>query len=343
LIWAPSSHGDYPAIIGAGALDLWTSVREWFVVADQTALRLHHQLLPSSLVANENRLIEFVGGEANKTMGGAEQILSELVLREASRNDGIFAFGGGVVGDLAGFCAALYHRDGMPVVQAPTTLLAQVDSAYGGKTGVNLPEAKHQVGRYHMPGAVLADTRTLQTLPREELLSGFVEVIKTALLAGGELWELVRGTSCIDPAGLDRIIFDCAKTKIDIVAADEFERGRRAWLNLGHTIGHAIEVETGYVRYRHGEAIGLGLLAALRLSGAGALRDEVKDLLARLGLPTRLEAGHTEGVVRAVRRDKKRTPKGVGFVLLDTPGKPREGQDVGNNAIRAAVNELFAP
>ena len=180
--------------------------------------------------------------------------------------------GGGVVGDLAGFCAATYQR-GIDVVQVPTTLVAQVDSAYGGKTGVDLPEAKNYVGAYHQPAAVLTDPATLATLPPAELAAGFVEVIKTALIAGGSLWERVRAIDELDPADLDELIFACARTKLEVVAADERDAGPRQVLNLGHTVGHAIEAATGYRRYRHGEAVGLGLLAALRLSSAdGASR-----------------------------------------------------------------------
>ena len=197
------------------------------------------------------------------------------------------AFGGGVVGDVAGFCAATYQR-GVGVVQIPTTLVAQVDSAYGGKTGVDLPQGKNYVGAYHQPLAVLADPATLRTLPAEEAAAGFAEVVKTALIAGGALWERVRALSTDaltggDPVALEEIVFACARTKLAVVAEDERDSGRRAVLNLGHTVGHAIEAASGYSRYRHGEAVGLGLLAALELSGASELRAEVADLLGRHG------------------------------------------------------------
>jgi shikimate kinase/3-dehydroquinate synthase len=257
-----------------------------------------------------------------------------------SREDHLVAVGGGVVGDLAGFCAATYQR-GVQVVQVPTTLVAQVDSAYGGKTGVDLPEAKNYVGAYHLPSAVIADTSTLETLPPEEMAAGFTEVVKTALIAGGDLWKRVRGLEELDPRKLVDVVFDCARTKLEIVAADERDAGRRAVLNLGHTVGHAIEAATGYVRYRHGEAIALGLLAALRLSDAGELRGEVARLLGNQGLPTSLDpAVEVEAVIQAVERDKKRTAEGVRFVLLARPGEPRPGQAVDPAALRAAVEEL---
>jgi shikimate kinase/3-dehydroquinate synthase len=254
-----------------------------------------------------------------------------------AHDDHVAALGGGVVGDLAGFCAAVYQR-GVPVVQVPTTLVAQVDSAYGGKTGVDLPEGKNYAGAYHQPAAVLADTALLATLPDAELAAGWAEVVKTALIAGGTLWARVRGGQ----AGADRdTVLACARTKLGVVAQDERDSGRRQALNLGHTVGHAIETATGYARYRHGEAVGLGLLAALRLSGAPELREEVADLLAARGLPTSLDpAVDRDAVLAAVQRDKKRRGGRVGFVLVEAPGDVRVGVGVADADLRAAVAEL---
>ncbi len=209
-------------------------------------------------------MIAIAPGEEHKTLASAERVWHALVRAGMTRADHVVALGGGVVGDLAGFCAATYQR-GVPVVQVPTTLVAQVDSAYGGKTGVDLSEAKNYVGVYHQPAGVLVDPDTLATLAPAELAAGWVEVLKTALIAGGELWETVAGGGEAD----EHVILACARTKLAVVAADERDAGRRQVLNLGHTIGHAIETATGYARYRHGEAVGLGLLAALRLSGPG--------------------------------------------------------------------------
>jgi shikimate kinase/3-dehydroquinate synthase len=220
----------------------------------------------------------------------------------------------------------------------PTTLVAQVDSAYGGKTGVDLPEGKNYVGAYHQPRAVLADPSTLASLPEAELASGWAEVIKTALIAGGGLWERVRrGHPSIDR----ELILACARTKLGVVASDERDAGRRQVLNLGHTIGHAIETATGYRRYRHGEAVGLGLLAALTISTQPALRSEVADLLAERGLPVKLDRSvDHEAVLAAVQRDKKRRGGRVGFVLVEGPGEMRTGAAVAESDIRAAVSEL---
>jgi shikimate kinase/3-dehydroquinate synthase len=269
-----------------------------------------------------------------------------------TRADHVVALGGGVVGDLAGFCAATYQR-GVPVVHVPTTLVAQVDSAYGGKTGVDLPAAKNYIGAYHQPAAVLVDPDTLSTLPAPELAAGWVEVLKTALIAGGQLWERVSAAPGCEVD--ERTIRDCAHTKLAIVAADERDAGARQTLNLGHTVGHAIETVTGYTRYRHGEAVGLGLLAALRLSGADDLRAQVRELLQARDLPVtlggaraRARAGDgasvdVDQIVATIARDKKRVgPGGVPFVLLCTPGKPRIGREVSDDALRAAVTELTA-
>ncbi len=259
-------------------------------------------------------------------MAEAERVLRELARAGMTRDDHVVALGGGVVGDLAGFCAHLYQR-GVPVVQVPTTLVAQVDSAYGGKTGVDLPEGKNYAGAYHLPAAVIADTSTLATLPPEELAAGFVEALKTGLLAGGELWERVRSIESLDPADLDDVVFACARYKCEVVAADERDAGLRQVLNLGHTVGHAIEAASGYERYRHGEAIGLGLLAALRLSDADALRDEVESILRATACRTELDpAIEVDAILEALQRDKKRTAEGVGFVLLSSPATPRTGQ-----------------
>jgi shikimate kinase/3-dehydroquinate synthase len=258
-----------------------------------------------------------------------------------TRGDHIVALGGGVVGDLGGFCAATYQR-GVPVVQVPTTLLAQVDSAIGGKTGVDLPEAKNYVGAFHLPAAVLSDTSTLATLPGEELAAGWAEVIKTGLLAGGRLWEQVTAAKNPGEADLPELVLGCARFKAEVVAADERDSGRRAILNLGHTVGHAIEAATGYSRYRHGEAVALGLLAALRLSDAEDLRGQVAKMLAGVGLPTSIaEPLEPDAVIEAVGRDKKRDADGVRFVLLSQPGEPREGERVAPGRVKAAIEELI--
>jgi shikimate kinase/3-dehydroquinate synthase len=338
LLWASSRSGDYPNLVGPGLLDSgwWPLEGRRFVVTDRAVASLFAEQL-DPLAAT----VEVEPGEGAKTMGWVEEVLRELAQAGMTREDHVVALGGGVVGDLAGFCAHLYQR-GVPVVHVPTTLVAQVDSAYGGKTGVDLPEGKNYAGAYHLPAAVLADTGTLRTLSPPELAAGFVEALKTGLLAGGQLWERARSIGEIDPDDLADVIFACARYKCGIVARDERDSGLRNVLNLGHTVGHAIEAASNYERYRHGEAISIGLLASLRLSDAPALRDECEEILSRHGLPVRLDPEiAVEDVLAALQRDKKRTAAGVGFVLLSEPGKPRTGQIIEEAKVRPAVEELY--
>jgi shikimate kinase/3-dehydroquinate synthase len=360
LLWAESASGDYPVFMGRGLLDDKRLANVWpldlvasrpFCVTDKTVGGLYAErageLLDTPLgrlVMNPRgeppKMIAILPGESAKTLATAEQVWRTLAHVGMTRADHLVALGGGVVGDLAGFCAATYQR-GVPVVQIPTTLVAQVDSAYGGKTGVDLPDAKNYVGVYHQPAGVLVDPDTLATLPPAELAAGWVEVLKTALIAGGALWERVSATSGCDVD--ERTILDCARTKLAVVAADERDGGRRQVLNLGHTVGHAIETATGYARYRHGEAVGLGLLAALRLSGREDLRAQVSELLRARGLPVTLDGAgvEVEEIVAATARDKKRVGTRVPFVLVRAPGDVETGCEVTDADLRVAVAELF--
>ena len=330
LVWATSASGDYPVYLGQGALahgvfDPADGRR--FVVADERVVALHE-------LGGDWRL-PVPGGETEKTLGRAESVLREMARAGVARDDLVVAFGGGVVGDLAGFCAAVYQR-GVRCVQVPTTLVAQVDSAYGGKTGVDLPEAKNYVGAYHQPASVLVDPGVLSTLPAEEVAAGYAEVVKTALIAGGTLWEEVRAGA--DPTS-EEVILGCLRTKLAAVAADERDHGRRQVLNLGHTVGHALEAATGYRRLRHGEAVALGLLCALRLSRQAELRDEVASLLRARGLSERLEGVDPGEVVALVERDKKRRGGSVPFVLVEAPGEVSPGHAIAEAELRAAIEE----
>lgn len=342
MLWATSTSGAYPVYVGAGMLgatgdsDRWPLVGGRFCITDEAVSSLYADDLPPL-----SAKVEVPPGEGAKTMAEAERVLRELAKAGMTREDHVIALGGGVVGDLAGFCAHLYQR-GVRVVQVPTTMVAQADSAYGGKTGVDLPEGKNYAGAYHMPAAVVADTETLASLPAADLSAGFVEALKTGLLAGGRLWERVSQVEHLDPAEMYDIVFACARYKCAIVAADERDGGLRNVLNLGHTVGHAIEAAGGYGRYRHGEAIGLGLLAALRLSGQPTLHDDVEEILRLHGLPVGLDSSlGVDAIMELLERDKKRTRHGVGFVLLSGPGEPRIRQFVHPAKVRAAVEELY--
>jgi shikimate kinase/3-dehydroquinate synthase len=338
MAWAATASGGYPIFVGRGLIGAQWPPTEGraFGISDRSVAAIY--LADHGF--EELLLIE--PGERSKSLAEAERLLGALADAGMTRRDHIVAFGGGVIGDLAGFCAATYQR-GVAFSQIPTTLVGQVDSAIGGKTGVDLPQGKNYIGAYHQPMAVISDPNTLSTLPEPELAAGWVEVVKTALLAGGELWERVREAGSPSVEGIDRIVFACARFKAEVVAEDEFDVGRRAILNLGHTVGHAIEAATGYDRYRHGEAVGLGLLAALRLSEAEELRQEVARLLEQAGVPTELDPEvELDAVLDAVARDKKRDAEGVRFVLLERPGEPLVGQLVEADRVREAVEEMGA-
>lgn len=345
MFWAESQGGEYPVYVGRELLGsvlfdpespAMPGSGRSFCFSD-TAVVSHYG----------DRLGELAGtlavppGETAKSMARLDESLREMARLGVTRSDRLIALGGGVVGDLAGFAAHTYQR-GIPVVQVPTTLVAQVDSAYGGKTGVDLPEGKNYVGAFHLPSAVISDVDVLATLPAAELTAGLAEVVKTALLAGGGLWDEVSALEPGEILARADLIFSCARYKCAVVTADERDTGLRAQLNLGHTIGHAIESVTGYQRYRHGEAIALGLLAALRLSGADRLREQVRDWNLRHGLPVELDPSlDPVEIVKAVQFDKKKTLRGVGFVLLNVPGQPLIDRTVEDSAVLASVEELL--
>ncbi|HEY3758438.1 MAG TPA: bifunctional shikimate kinase/3-dehydroquinate synthase [Solirubrobacteraceae bacterium] len=344
LLWAAAASGEYPVLVARGLLDASAPAEVWQLGARRSESRPfcvtdeHVAALYTPPLRAQSAPIAIAPGEAHKTLASAERVWRELAAAGMTRADYLVALGGGVVGDLAGFCAASYQR-GVPVVQAPTTLVAQVDSAYGGKTGVDLPEAKNYVGAYHQPDAVIVDPDALHTLPAAELNAGWVEVLKTALIAGGELWQRIAADEPVD----ERTILACARLKLAVVAEDERDGGRRQVLNLGHTVGHAIETATAYARYRHGEAVGLGLLAALELSGQHALREQVRELLIAHEQPVTVAADiDLADVIAAVAHDKKRVGKQVPFVLLDRPGEARVGCEVAAQELRAAVSALVS-
>jgi len=325
MVWATTAGGSYPVVVGEGLVEAdWPAPGRPFTITDTTVRELWARgadvIIPS--------------GEQHKTLRTAEQVWHDLARLDATRGDHVRAVGGGVVGDLAGFCAATYQR-GIPVVQVPTTLLAQVDAAIGGKTGIDLPHAKNYVGAYHQPVAVLSDLRTLGTLPPSERAAGYAEVVKTALIAGGTLWDRVASGAPVDAD----VVFACARAKVRVVAADERDGGLRQVLNLGHTVAHAIETWSRH-EVLHGPAVALGLLAALRLSGQDALRAQVRELLAAAGLPVSLPGIDAAAVAATTRRDKKRTGASVPFVLVHAPGDVRHGEPVGEADLRAAVEEL---
>jgi shikimate kinase / 3-dehydroquinate synthase len=327
MVWARAASGSYPVWFGDA---VWPQLERAFVLTDESVARLYGHRLGTVGMA-------IAPGEGSKTLASAQAVWEALAAAGHTRADTLLAVGGGVVGDLGGFCAATYQR-GMPVVHVPTTVVAQVDSAYGGKTGIDLPQAKNYVGAYHQPSAVHVVPATLETLSARERAAGYAEVLKTALIAGGSLWDAVRGGARDDPG----TVLACARTKLAIVAADERDAGLRQVLNLGHTVAHALETVTGYRRLLHGEAVALGLLAALRLSGQEALRDEVAELLAGAGLPLSVAGVEPAAVARATHMDKKRLGERVPFVLVEAPGAVTPGHLVDDHDLLLAVQELLS-
>jgi 3-dehydroquinate synthase len=294
-------------------------------------------------------------GEAQKSLGRATEMYGVLYDRGVRRGDLVVALGGGVIGDLAGFVAATYLR-GVGLVQAPTTLLAQVDAAVGGKVGVDFRAGKNYVGAFYQPLLVVADPDALATLPPRELRSGAAEVAKYGFLAGGALLEAVEALAAVADGGTDGlvrgfgedIIAGCVDEKLAVVARDEREEsGERAVLNLGHTIGHAVEAATGFSRYTHGEGVALGLRAVLwlseRLCGlAGADVQRGLRLLDAVGLPLRFRGATIEAVCELTARDKKTGAAGVEFVLLEGFGRPRLRAQVPAGLLEEVVTWLSA-
>ena len=271
---------------------------------------------------------EVLNAEEAKSLGWLERIYDRAIELRLDRRSLIVALGGGVVGDLAGFAAATYMR-GVPFVQIPTTLLAQVDSSFGGKTAINHPRGKNLIGAFYQPRAVLIDVDTLQTLSGRELRSGLAEVVKYGVIAKPDLFELLEGCTTTgllqDAALLTRVIRDCCQIKADVVAVDEHEAGVRAILNFGHTFGHAIEAAGGFSTYTHGEAVAIGMVWATELSRRldmceVSLPERLHKLLRALGLPTVLKEA-APGIREAILLDKKAVGGRLRFILVEKLGK----------------------
>ncbi len=300
--------------------------------------------------AGATPLLEIVlpDGERHKTLPTVSRILDTLVANRFARDDLVVALGGGVVGDMAGFAAACYQR-GIGFVQMPTSLLAQVDSSVGGKTGVNHPGGKNLIGAFHQPRAVIADTATLGTLPPRELRAGLAEVVKHALICDAAFFSWLESNAdallALDPAALAHAVHRCCTIKAGVVSRDERETGERALLNLGHTFGHAIEQVTGFGPWLHGEAVGVGLAMAAGMSqragwlpAADAAR--LDALLARLGLRTEARGAVTPQAARAAMQlDKKVQGGRVRLVLLKGIGQAFVTADWPTDAFDATLQE----
>ena len=343
----------YDIAIGAGALDALADIRTLrprlkrvFVVTDATVDGLHGAALGTALARAglTAETIVLPPGEATKSFAELERLSEALLAKRIERGDMIVAFGGGVIGDLAGFAAGIVLR-GIDYVQVPTTLLAQVDSSVGGKTAIDTRHGKNLVGAFHQPRLVAADTALLDTLPLRERLAGYAEIVKYGLIgdAGFFAWLERAAPAVIERAGPERTgaVCESCRAKARIVAADEREAGERALLNFGHTFGHALEAECGYGdELRHGEAIALGMAMAFDLSAALGLCDpaageRVRRHFASLGLPTSLKANTlaarewpAERLVMHMQSDKKVLGGKLTFILARAIGRAFVANDV---------------
>ena len=320
----------YPILIGAGLIGRTELFRQHLkahdllIVSNSTVAPLYLRSLTASLTGR--RVVEVIlpDGEAHKTLANAARVLDVLVANRFARDCALLALGGGVVGDLAGFAAACYQR-GVAFAQVPTTLLAQVDSAVGGKTGVNHPGGKNLIGAFHQPLLVMSDTATLATLPERELRAGLAEVIKYGLICDAALFAWLEAhldeLIARDTAALAHVIRRSCEIKAAIVGRDEREQGERALLNLGHTFGHALESATAYQEWLHGEAVGAGLVMAAALSRECGLLSpteagRIVRLIERAGLPTRVASVTPAAALEHMRIDKKVLGGRLRLVLL---------------------------
>jgi 3-dehydroquinate synthase len=343
----------YPIHIGTGLIgsaNLYSPYlggRSAAIVTNAVVAPLYSKKVRQALEATGAAVVEIVvsDGEQAKSWQGVEQVIDALVDARLGRDSLVVALGGGVVGDLAGFAAAVYQR-GVPVVQVPTTLLAQVDSSVGGKTAINHARAKNMIGAFHQPSAVISDVVTLDTLPERELRSGVAEVIKHALaLDLGFVEWLEQHIEALVARRREPLIHAVRRScelKARIVAEDERESGARALLNLGHTFGHAIEAGTGYGAWLHGEAIAAGMVMAGELSKSlGFLSStdvtRIRHLLKRAGLPVTGPALAPEKLMELMALDKKAAKGRTRFVVLEALGQAALRADVEAAAVRQAI------
>lgn len=317
------------------------------VISDSNVAPLYAETALAGLKAAgiEAHLITVPAGEASKSLMSAQTVCGEMVRAGLDRKSFVVALGGGVIGDLGGFCASIFQR-GIPYIQVPTTVLSQVDSSVGGKTGVNLPDAKNMVGAFHQPLHVIADISTLDSLHKREWNEGFAEIIKHACIRDASMLDAIEAVAAGQGDLVDLIRRNIA-IKAAIVEADEYETlGLRALLNFGHTLGHAIEAAAGYGTLLHGEAISLGLRAAgwLSVQKAGLPEADFARLLTQLQLfelPTRLPAGFdTEELLRITRMDKKFETGKIRFVLLPRMGDAFVSADLTEQDLIAALDEV---
>lgn len=324
--------------------------RLYVVITDSRVKALYGDLFVSLLRRLDlpTEIVDFPAGEEEKNMTSALKIIDKLIALGADRNTMIIALGGGVVGDLAGFVASIYLRS-LPLIQIPTTLVAQVDSCIGGKTGVDLPEGKNLVGTICQPRGVFIETKFFESLPEREWRGGLAEVVKYGLIEGGPyltlLEENVPSMKTRQVEALTPIIEEACRSKKGFVEIDELDRGARRFLNLGHTLGHALEAQSGY-RVSHGEAVALGIRAAISLSQRlyQLPREDAQralDLMDGLGLPGKISTdADTAEILQYLKKDKKREGEMINFILLKRIGMPFVASGISEQVLIDIIEEL---
>jgi 3-dehydroquinate synthase len=319
-------------------------------VTTEDVWKLHQSMVSNALGKRDFEVLFFPGSEARKRMVEVESLAEEMMERGGDRASLVIGFGGGIVTDVSGFLAAVFMR-GIPVIQLPTTLLAQVDAAIGGKTGVNLNAGKNLVGSFHQPLAVLIDPEFLDTLPPREYRAGLFEIIKHGVIADPDLFRMMRrqpeAVLAHEPEVVDRMIWDSVRIKGQVVSGDEREEDRRRILNFGHTFGHALEAETQYSQFLHGEAVGWGMKTAAilaRLEGACSSEDaaSIAECVANYGPFPSWRDLKAERIFARLKNDKK-TVKGLThFVLPVNIGEVKITAEVAEHHVLAAIEEALA-
>lgn len=346
----------YTIYIGKGIIDslgelvgqVFPAVSRIMVVTNPTVSGLYGRAVTRQLEQAGFEVLpaEIPDGEEYKSLASAEKLYDMAYSGELDRKTPVLALGGGVVGDLAGFVAATYLR-GVPFIQVPTTLLAQVDSSVGGKVAVNHPRGKNIIGAFYQPSLVVADLTTLETLSDREIRAGMAEVIKYGVIEDEGFFQWLEDNLekalKLDPEALEKIVTVSCRIKAAVVQEDETEQGRRAILNYGHTVGHAVEALTGYSLYRHGEAVAIGMAAAARMAEYSGLigapeRKRIESLLLRAGLPVIVPPSlDRREMMESMKRDKKVVSSRLTFVLPEAVGKVKIVRDVGEDIINSGL------
>lgn len=358
-IHLPLAAGGYDIVVGSGHLSVLGETlkrmkfgRDALVITNPIVRKLHGKKLLRGLekAGFTPEVFEVPDGEKSKSAEMAFSLISRIAAFDVFKKPFIIAFGGGVTGDLAGFVAAIYKR-GIPYIQVPTTLLAQVDSSIGGKVAVDLSTGKNLVGAFYQPRVVWTDIDLLQTLDRRQLVNGLAEVVKYGVIADKTLFKFLRENShrilSLEPSVIEHVIAVCSQIKADVVAADEFEtKGLRTILNFGHTVGHAVEAADGYDHYYHGEAVALGMRVASDIAVRKRLlkereRGEIESLLTDLCLPEKIRALKLSDILTPMKHDKKFISGKNRFVLPVRIGQVKVVEGVDFDLIKAAIKKYL--